>query len=183
MREGWFERMNAAMAEVAKLDLGYEQGPHSFEPPASPELVAELAACVEDETLRLQMTTFYTMADGLMLADVHNSYWLFNLKRVLNPSEECPQRLYCDGRRVLVFGCDGGGNHLAVRLTSPPDVIYMRVSGVEDGIYFNDIVAEWESPPIRVLAPSFDDFLEQLLDDVEAFVRGDRDWAYMCQVR
>ena len=74
---------------------------------------------------------------------------------------------------IVVFGTDGGGGRFAPSAKGAGEILYLG-EGAVHGVSFDG-----PKRGARLLCRSFDDFLERLLADTEAFVRGDPSWLFM----
>ena len=165
--QDWTHSLRTLLSELALQTAGFPFGANEVRNP-----VRDIARLPAD------LHILYTLCDGLSCPDVHVGYFLDTSSRVVSATERGePTRIdSAPGRVIHVFGSDGGGGRFAV---SPDDhgVYYLPSSGgVTNGLYFPDGAA-----PVRFVAPSISQFLMILKRDVEAFVRGIKEHAYIAR--
>ena len=133
-----------------------------FAPPASAEDIALLEAAVGN-SLPTSIRAFLAEHDSVVAMDVWNGYWIGGVRTLLRAIErgDFPGRI--GSRRVLPIATDGGGNGFLMPVDS-------------DGP-----VWKWlhETGEVRVVASSFQHFLDRLTDDFRMFAAGKDDWPYM----
>ena len=170
----WTTRMAAALKALADIDLGYPQDENRINP-ASDEALLERLAAVAGLGPQSALMSFYRRCGGASLPDVHVGYFVHSPELVLRGLERGePRRLTGpQARPILVFGSDGGGGRFALGADGDGDVLYLGEGAVHDGV-FDGVGGE-----NRLVNTSLDAFLTGLLDDTEAFVRGDADWVYL----
>ena len=166
--------MAAALDAMANIDLGYPRDENRIYP-SSDESLLERLASVTGLAPQSALMSFYRCCGGASLPDIHVGYFIHSPELVLRGLERGePRRLTgLQGRSILVFGSDGGGGRFALGAAGDGDVLYLGEGAVHDGV-FDGVGGE-----NRLVSTSLDAFLTRLLDDTEAFVRGDADWAYV----
>lgn len=153
----WAREVRELLAELGKLDFGYEFSTNELRPPASsirPEVPVELHA-------------MYRVFDGLSMPDVHNGYFIDSAAGALAAAEHGePTRLSgSPHHRIHVFGADGGGGRFALS-TGDGTVFYLpEDGGVEDSTYVEDDFVR-----ARRIAGGVTEFLHILKRDLRAFV-------------
>lgn len=163
----WHRKLRAALAELAQQDFGYPIDENEVRAPASSP--ADLP-----EALR----SLYSVCDGLSCPDVHVGYFLHPASWVVTAARRGePTRV--DGPQpfaIHVFGSDGGGSRFALRLDDGA-VYFLPSSGaVHDGAWLEERVVVPEK-----LADTVAEFLWRLEADVQAFLRGAEDHAFMAR--
>jgi hypothetical protein len=144
--------------------FGYEPGEHTVAGPTA----AEVVAAAETAGLPKPLTEFYRHVGEVSLPDAFIGFFVHPLRLVLaNPTNGMPVRAPgLTDADIVVFGSDGGGQLFAVDSAGSP--VYLLPTGaIRDGAYLGGGL------PGRVLAATFPDFLDWLLDAVRAAATGD----------
>lgn len=170
----WRVRMEAALAQLRTIDLGYPQGENVVQVGAEPNAVAEMAAGAGIPLLS-PLVHFYRHCGGVSLPDVHVGYFVHPPELVVRGRQQGePQRLTGTyDRAVIVFGSDGGGGRFVIGTDGDGEVLYLGEGRVEDAVYDG-----WNGD-VRVLSESLNGFLDRLLADVEAFICPCPGWRYL----
>lgn len=159
MQREWVEQWRDAMrGHIERLLPGFEArfgfppGTHEVSGPAS---AAELAGLTVAD-----LVTFHEVVGEVRLPDVHHGYWIH---RPATPGEDVglPHAL-TDGRRIAVFGSDGGGALFALIATSGAPVLRLAAGADADGVY--------DADDATVVARDLQDFLTLLRAEIEEFV-------------
>lgn len=170
----WKGRVTFAIAELEKLDLGYPLSGNLLHAPAGETGLKQLSeeSLVSESSPLLAM---YRQLDGLSLPDVHNGYFIHSVELVLRGLDGGePRRITGElARPILVFGTDGGGGRFAIGADGDGEILHLGEGQVEDSVFDG---ADGRS---RLISSSLGIFLEQLLEDTEAFIRGDEDWQFL----
>ncbi|WP_157441540.1 hypothetical protein [Actinoplanes awajinensis] len=116
------ERINGGFQER----YGFAPGEHRISGPAADE---EWPGVPED------LSIFYSVVGEVSLPDVHVGYW------VHRPSLDGFPEALSDGRRIVVFGTDGGGGMFALPDAGQP-VLHLVEGGLHDGVHDADHVTE-----------------------------------------
>ncbi len=95
--------------------------------------------------------------------DVWNGYWIGGVRTLLRSIERGDFPGSVESHRVMPIATDGGGNAFLMPVDS-------------DGP-----VWKWshETSEVKVIASSFELFLDRLADDFRMFAAGKDDWPYM----
>lgn len=126
-----------------------------------------------------QIAHFWRHCGGLDLTEVYNSYFIWSLSMMMRTQMEYVP-LYIDskaGKRILTFGSDIGGELFAVDMEDGGKILFLQTNGVADNVYHS-----YEGS-VHVIAPDFYTFLERIVEDTKAELRGDPNWKFMTQVR
>lgn len=164
-------RLAAILDELAVIDFGYPLGENTISPPR-PEAIALLAeaglAGVEG------LAVLYTACDGISMPDVHTGYFIKPLLRVLNhdPSSEPLTVLLEAEIPVVPLGSTGGGS-LFVAERQGGRILYLPPGPLHGGCY------DGRRTNVRVVAEGISHFLDLVIDDAGAFVRGERGHRYL----
>lgn len=163
-------RLALILDELTDIDLGYPQHGNTVAPPTdgAAALLAEAGLSGIEGLVEL-----YSACDGVSMPDVHNGYFIHPLRRPLNvgdPNSEPRAVLAGDEIPVLLIGSTGGGDLFVVERQSGR-VLVLPPGLINDGRY--------EGRRIRVVADTIIKFLDILISDAEAFVRGDRGHWYL----
>ena len=168
----WQRRMNEAIASLEEINFGYPLGGNQLLPPASSESLALLSA---DAGLDADsaLLGFYRHCGGVSLPDVWNGYSVHPPELVVRTlSLSGPRRITGPhARQVVPFGSDGGGGTFLIGTGKSEEVLYVGAAAVED--------VTMDGETAEVVAESFTEFLERLLEDTEAFVEDREGWTYM----
>jgi hypothetical protein len=169
----WTALLKSLLEQLRQMDFGYPLGANVIRSPQSISLVDE---CLESVELHEHgsIHDFYSACDGISLPDVHVGYFVkpvAELPRVRLQSEPIEVVGETSGR-IVVFGSTGGGGLFALR-RGLWDVLYLAPGRMESGTYFS---AEGQ---VGIVASDFLGFLVRLLDDVKAFVTGERNHVFI----
>jgi hypothetical protein len=169
----WCARMEALIAELEQIDLGYPLGRNEVHAPSSEEVRARLAGASGLPPLS-PLLRLFDRCNGVSLPDVHNGYFIHSAELILRGINHGEPRSLSgsEAGSILVFGSDGGGNRFALR-GADEIVLQLGEGAVIDGVF------DGEGGAVRRIAEDLEAFLERLEADTEAFVRGDCDWVYM----
>lgn len=173
--EHWQSQMQSALDDFEKVELLYPKNAHVIHPPAKESDLELLRAAVKP-AVPLELEQFYRVCDGVSLPDIHNGYSIESARDICKYIAQGEPTSISDGvqRQVVTFGWNGGGGRFVLCTDGPPDVLYLPDwGGVDDGVFDAGF-----APP-RLIATSFAGFLARLLEDVQAFVRGDDGWEFM----
>jgi hypothetical protein len=166
--ETWVENMRALLAQFATQAIGYPMARHEVRPPAK-------NADAVPEQLRLMYAAF----DGADIPDIHVGYWIHSAEFFESAiARNLPDQLVVGDstRRIQIFARDGGGGKFAIDIDDGA-VYYLPSSmGFQKGQWGRD-----ECIRARRIASSVQDFLALLIDDVQAFIRGERGHEYLAQ--
>ena len=151
--------------------LQYPAGKNALNPPATATELRWLEgrfAGFGGETF----LAFYAASNGLTWSDVHNGFWLDRISDLRKRGRH-PSAITGDFEGpIRVFGTDGGGGMYAFlenrRIYHLPPAMILR------GVY------EADARNVEVVAGNFEFFLRRLRGDLDAFVRCDRSWTFMC---
>lgn len=124
------------------------------------------------------LVPMYSVFDSLCLPNVHNGYYIDRAERVVTATQRGgPTQIEGEpGRRIHVFGSDGGGSLFALDLDNET-IYYLPAWGVTgEGVYLVD-----DLMPIRVVGSNLMEFLDRLKADIEAFVRFEENHPYMAR--
>lgn len=170
----WRARMENALEELRGIDLGYPQDENVLGAAGNPAALAEFVSGAGLNP-RSPLAAFYDACSGVSLPDVHVGYFIHEPGLVLRGLEGGePRRLTGPyAREILVFGTDGGGGRFALGADGDGEVLYLGDGAVHDAV-FDGVYGQ-----VRTLAPDLRAFLNRLLADVEAFVRGEEGWEYL----
>jgi len=166
----WEQRVSSLLYQLTEQKHGHPFGANVLRDAASPTQLTELRRRLPG---REDLADFYGRHDGLSWPDVWNGYFLHGLHLVLAADKrgEPNAVLGVDAGAILVLGSDGGGGRFAERLDSR-EIAYMPPGLVRQGGYDNS------DRRTRIVSSDFGAFLERLADDLDAFVRDDRSWAF-----
>ncbi len=120
-----------------------------------------------------ELADLYQRCDGISLPDVGGGCFLHPAAAILNGMRngEVVRLAAEQPGHVVVFGSDGRGGRLALRVSSG-EVLYLAPGTVRLGIY--------ESPTRpRLVAKSVADLLDHLIGDLRAAVSGDPNHDYL----
>ncbi|MFC6566037.1 SMI1/KNR4 family protein [Actinoplanes utahensis] len=162
----WRDDMRAGLAGLLgrfEARFGFPPEEHEVAGPVSEEQLAGLAE-LHGDGLPADLVTFHRVVAEVDLPDVENGYWIHSPPL---PGEDPghPRRL-TDGRRVVVFGSDGGGGLFA--LTAGPGSPVLRLAG---GSFLGGAYDADHAAPV---AADLQEFLTSLLREVtEAARKGD----------
>jgi len=162
----WFRSMHDHLLDLAGQDFGYPLGVNRLREPQF----------MRTATVPPHLDRLYSLCDGMSLPDVHIGYFLDAASRTATAADRGEPTVVVRESEfpIHVFGSDGGGGRFALALHDG-SVYYLPASGaVEAGRFIED-----GASPARVLATSVSEFLNRLLEDVRAFVRGDGRHEYM----
>lgn len=163
--------MESELKKLTDVDLGYPSGVNMVYP-------ADLSGLEElTHVLKIpeQLEAFYRECGGIKLSNIWNGYSVSSPQNIVKGIASGEPTIVSGSQagRVITFGSDGGGNLLALRNEEANEVLYLPLGIIEDGMFDG----EWT--PVKVLSQDFFGFLERLLADTKAFVRGDEQWEYM----
>lgn len=159
--ETFILRLGGLLRDMYGIDFGYPLGENKIVPPN--DYIEQFKAIA---ALPPSAVTFYKNCDGVSLPDVQNGYFIHGAEVIaLNSSE--PLEIV-DVRTqaaipILVFGSTGGGGRFAMNLETGEVLL------LSDGLVMNRVF-EATGANVVCVASDWDEFMERLLDDVEAFV-------------
>lgn len=140
-------------------------------PDPAPERIHNLSEALGERAQEL--ADLYLRCDGLSLPDVGGGCFLHPAAAILNGirNGEVVRLASERSASVVVFGSDGRGGRLALRVESG-EVIYLAPGVVRMGVY--------DSPTRpRLVAKSVADLLDRLIGDIRAAVSGDKNHSYL----
>jgi hypothetical protein len=164
--ELWVSAVKRLIDELYRVELGYPLGTNAIFEPQSRTIVDGTLRSVGLDSVA-SMTEFYSCCDGISLPDVHVGYFLKSLSQLANARTKSePTHIAGQlGGNVRTFGSTGGGGLFVIR-KAEWDILYLPPGPLRDGVYDNT------RPRARILAPSFSVFLDLVLADIAAFVKG-----------
>jgi hypothetical protein len=120
-----------------------------------------------------ELAELYERCDGLSLPDVGGGCFLHPIAAILNgiKNGEPTKIAGEEPGNVVVFGSDGRGGRLALRIASG-EILYLAPGVVRVGVYESTIAP-------RVLAASAEELFDRLIDDLRAAVAGDTKHSYL----
>ena len=116
----------------------------------------------------------YQELDGVSLPDVQNGYFLKSLSNLIEGirgKEPVSVSGEIEGS-ILVFGSTGGGQKIAI-FQDDKSILLLENGLVENGVFHA------ENHSVKIIARSFEGFLDKLLQDVDAFVNDSLDYSYI----
>lgn len=159
--DDWVERANvmtrAALQGFAER-FGYEPGDN--------EIRLATAAPAFDSRLPIDVANFFSVVDEVIWPDIWNGYFIGPAASVVERLQEGDPSSVMIGsevHRAVFIGSDGGGAYFAVDATAGGTVLHVGEGFIERGVLQGDV---------RVVAADLNDFLEALLENVAAVVRG-----------
>ena len=168
----WASRLSNLLRELHSIDFGYPLGCNVVRACEGSEVEAVLRSEGLDAIPGLQ--AFYRICDGVNCPDVHNGYFLKSLTDLVEGVRDREPLTIggCLEGSIAVVGSTGGGGRFAIYCPNG-SVLLLGCGLVQDRVFH----AVPES--VKVMAPSFGEFLERLLLDVEAFVVDTPGYHYM----
>ena len=171
----WIEQIKIELDALQKFDHGgFMSRENKLLDPPDPKLIEDFSSKMSIQ-LPDELKDFYLNCGGLRMADVHNAYFLMELTTIMDADKlELPTKVSGMYNEVVIpIGSDGGGNLFVLRIGQEKDVLYIQEPWVEDSTAIIDDI------DTRVVADSFNGFLERLLLEARAFLRNDSTWKYL----
>lgn len=161
--EQWRDAMQRAIRKLlndVEARFGFEPDEHRLDGPAS---AAELAGLVarHGDGLPAELLMFHEFIADVQLPDVNNGYWIHR-PPTAGESHGHPDTL-TDGRRIVVFGSDGGGALFALTAETGTPVLRLAEGANINGVYDADRAV--------VIANDLRQFLTVLLAETERLLR------------
>lgn len=168
--KAWMQELDIEIAKLSKIDFGYPQSVNKIHLPDNTGL--ELLR--QSVSIPAQLEAFYKECGGITLNDVWNGYHIYTPVKIFKSIElgEPTKTIGSINSDIVSFGSDIGGHRLVITVGAINEVLYLPHGLLEHGVFE-------ETTQIKVIAPDFFGFLQRLLDDTKAYVRGDEDWSYM----
>ncbi|MCA0456353.1 MAG: SMI1/KNR4 family protein [Chloroflexi bacterium] len=168
--KAWIHELEIEIAKLSKIDFGY---PHSINKIDPPDLIG-LELLHQSVNIPAQLETFYRECGGVKLNDIWNGYLIYSPQSILKSIEigEPIKVVGSINSDVVPFGSDIGGHRIVIKSGSTNEVLYLPHGDLVNGIYE-------ETTRVKIISPDFFGFLERLLGDTKAYVRGDEKWSYM----
>lgn len=171
--QNWAYRVNALLSELMMIDFGYPLEENVLNPPAGRDELADslcLAGLAEESSLK----GFYEVCNGFSWPDVWNGYFIRPVDVIAKVSDSYDVRRV-EGQvvgDVVIVGSSGGGDLFAIR-KQEMDVLLLPAGRIENNTYYDP------DSRIRIVASSFCNFAEMLLEDLYAFVHDIADHTYI----
>ncbi|MDG6107329.1 SMI1/KNR4 family protein [Dactylosporangium aurantiacum] len=173
----WRASIEAATARALRdvvSTFPFEPGAQEVGPPASAAQLAQLRARMP--WIPGDLLAVCGLVGAVSLPDIANGYLMFDPEYMLgvrHRDDGLPDRIGAPfDEDVVVFGSDGGGALYAVTLDQAGTVHRLRECRYEAGTYsFDAVGTSYDTSHVGItpVAESLDDFLDKLLNAVEAF--------------
>lgn len=163
----WMGQVEQLLEELQSMDFGYPTGNNGFIPAQHSLTLAAMLrelGVYSNEVFR----DFYSACNGLNLPGVHVGYFISPIERIADVTQDFNPRIVTGplGGKVISIGSSGGGDLFVIRLKEQ-DVLLLSPGFIQAGIY------DGSSGKVRVVATSFSAFLDRILADTTAFVKGE----------
>jgi cell wall assembly regulator SMI1 len=152
-------RLRELALAIPRPGCDWEERPR-FDPPATSESLAELER-VAGFVLPDDLRAFFAQTDAVVGMSVHNGYWIGGTKQLVQSTERGDFPRAISGGLVVPIATDGGGNAFLL--------------GENRRVWLWD----HESDKVKMVADSFEAFLEQVAGDWAAYVSDNRDWQFL----
>lgn len=172
--ETWVRSVQELLYRLKDLDFGYPLGPNELLPPQDTDTVENGLLLAQASNLS-NLKEFYSNCDGVVLPDIHVGYFIKSVTKlgIVDPSSE---PFEVSGRftgTVLCFGSTGGGGLFVLRKITY-EVLHFAPGPLDNGMYDGD------RGRVKLVAPTFDGFLDCLAADIRAFVNNETCHRFMC---
>lgn len=168
----WKNSLETLLKELYEINFGYPLGENKVIPIKFEYNVREVLKANEIDIQALE--DLYQVSDGISLPDVQNGYFLKSLSKLIEGTQG-KEPVSISGEiegSILVLGSTGGGQKIAL-FQKDKSILLLENGLVENGVFHA------ESHSIKVIAASFEEFLDKLLQDVDAFVTNNPNYIYI----
>ncbi len=149
-------RLRELALAFPRPECDWEDRPR-FEPPASPQAIAELERSA-DFILPAELREFLELTESVIAMSVHNGYWLGGITQILN-GDNVPR--VANGQTAIPVATDGGGNMFLLTC--------------------NGTICRWnhETAESQQVAASFGVFVERVAEDWAAYIDERPGWRFL----
>jgi len=167
----WLNKTQTLLDQFRTIGFGYPVGENYIRPTSC---LGTIHDTLRDSGITNldAIASFYEVCNGLHWPGVQNSYFVYEIERLLHPIDpETPRRIVgLPERNIHVVGSNGGGMLFAID-DLEGSILLLPHALVEDLTYFGNDAVE--------IAPDFLSFANLLLSDLTAFVNCDVSHAYI----
>lgn len=170
--DNWKHSLELLLEKLYEIDFGYPLGEN--------KIIQRNFSCDVSEAMKTYgidiplLEEFYLMSDGISLPDIQNGYFLKSLSDFIEGIQG-KEPISISGEikgQILVLGSTGSGQKI-VFFKKDKSILLLENELVKHEIFYAT------NKSIKVIAISFEEFLNKLLQDVDAFVNDIQDHIYI----